>query len=86
LKKLKVELYFAKKSNISTTYPLESTQLPECYFFDAIFKRIFKILSKHGKEVEVQHEEKVWYLVIDGLLDLKSAHEISHKVYCRRFF
>ena len=53
LKKLKVELYFAKKSNINISFPLESTQLPECYFFDAIFKRIFKILSKHGKEVEV---------------------------------
>jgi len=86
LPKVKVELYFAKKNSISTIYPLTNLLLPECYFFDAIFKRIFKILVKHGKDVEVQKEEKVWYLVVDGLLDLKSAPDISFKVYCREFF
>jgi hypothetical protein len=86
LSKMKVELYFSKKNNIDVSYPLASTQLSECYFFDAIFKRIYKILSKHGKEVEVDREEKVWYLAIDALLDLKSGSQVAHKAYCRRFF
>ena len=83
---MKVELYFAKKNKININYPITSTQLSECYFFDAIFKRIYHILSKHGKEVEVDKEEKVWYLAVDALLDLKSANLVAHKGYCRRFF
>jgi hypothetical protein len=43
----------------------------ECHFFDAIFRRIYKILVNHGREVETDKEEKIWYLAIDAILDLK---------------
>ncbi len=86
LKRLKVELYFAKQSNIPTSYCLQSTQLSECYFFDAIFRRILGILINHGKEVEETKEERVWFLAIDALLDLKQHESIALKKYCKRFF
>ena len=56
---------------MSTEFPVPTAQMPECYFFDAIFKRVLGILTKHGKEVEEDKEEKVWFHAIDTLLDLK---------------
>lgn len=86
LKKLKIELYFAKQNAVTTDFPVNSTQMSECYFFDAIFRRVLGILSKHGKEVDQDKEEKVWFLAIDTLLDLKQHHDVSFKGYCKRFF
>ena len=61
-------------------------QISECQFFDAIFKRVYKILVKYGKEVEAEKEERIWYLTIDALLDLKEHEKVILKSYCRRFF
>ena len=71
LNKLKVELYFAKQNQIQNNFPVSSSQMSECYFFDAIFRRVLGILSKHGKEVDQDKEEKIWFLAIDTVLDLK---------------
>ena len=71
LKKMKIELYFAKKNNLSTAFCISNPQMNECHFFDAIFRRIYKILVNHGREVETDKEEKIWYLAIDAILDLK---------------
>lgn len=70
-KKVKIELYYAKKTSLSTNFCISSAQMSECRFFDSIFKRVYGILSKHGKEVEADKEQKIWYLAIDALLDLK---------------
>jgi len=86
LDKLKIELYFAKGKNISTQYSIKSTHLHECHFFDSIFRRVYKILIKHGKEVDSDKEERIWYLAIDALLDLKQHESVALKSYCRRFF
>lgn len=60
--------------------------MSECHFFDSIFRRIYKILVKHGREVEADKEERIWYLAIDALLDLKQHETVILKAYCRRFF
>ncbi len=72
LRKLKIEVYFAKQNDdLSIAYPISSSHTPECYFFDAVFKRIVGILVKHSKDIEEEKEEKVWFLTIDAILDLK---------------
>ena len=60
--------------------------MSECHFFDAIFRRVYRILIKHGKEVETDKEEKIWYLAIDAMLDLKQHETVALKTYCRRYF
>lgn len=80
--KIKVELYFAKLKGHKTAYPVANLQLSECAFFDSVFRRLYNIMIKHGREVD----EKVWYLAIDTLLDLKQNDSIILKAYCKRFF
>jgi hypothetical protein len=86
LPKVKIELYFAKKQSLPTEFCLANPQMAECHFFDAIFRRIYNILVKHGREVEADKEERIWYLAIDALLDLKQHETVALKAYCRRFF
>jgi hypothetical protein len=64
-------LYFAKKNQVTTDYPVPSAQMPECFFFDAIFKRVLGILSKNSKDIDEDKEEKVWFMAFDTLLDIK---------------
>ena len=61
--------------------------MPECHFFDGIFRRVLGILTKHVREgVDQDKEETVWFLAIDALLDLKQHDKIALKKYCKRFF
>lgn len=86
MQKLKVELYFAKKNGQSTAYPCRNSQLlRETQFFDGIFRRVLGILAKHGREVEADKEEKVWFHTIDSIHDLKSDDTLLLKSYCQRF-
>jgi hypothetical protein len=72
LRKLKVELFFALKKDISLNFPITQEFMTYTVQFDSIFKQILKICRKNSKEVEHDKEELVWYIVIDTLMDLKN--------------
>jgi Zinc finger, C3HC4 type (RING finger) len=86
LRKLKVELYFAIKKDISLNFPVHQDFMVETTCFDSIFKQILKICRKNSKEVEHDKEELVWYIVIDTLMELKGNDCVAFKSFCRNFF
>ena len=86
LRKLKVELYFALKKEMSLNFPVNQDFMVETTQFDSIFKQILKICRKNSKEVEHDKEELVWYIVIDTLMDLKNNEVVAYKSFCRNFF
>lgn len=86
LNKLKLELYFAKKNGISSSFCITNELMIECVLFDNVFKKILKICSKNSKEVDHDKEELIWYIVIDALIELRQNEKVFHKIFCRSFF
>jgi hypothetical protein len=60
--------------------------LETCSFFDNIFKKFFKICKKYSKDVPKDQEDKMWFLVVDCLLEMKKNEEVIGKNFCKDFF
>lgn len=54
-------------------------------FFDSIFGRLIKICLNHSKEVDQKHEDTIWFMVVDVLLDTLRPLYLQKK-YTRDYF
>jgi hypothetical protein len=42
---------------------------PQIKAFDNIYGRMLKICQNHSKEVDQKHEETIWFLVVDVVIE-----------------
>jgi hypothetical protein len=81
------ELNQAHVHRLATHYQIQNEQaLPTATKFDQLFKRVLKICRKNCGEVDIGHEELVWYIVLDTLIGLKSAPEFKEDEHFKTFF
>jgi hypothetical protein len=54
-------------------------------YFDSIFGRLIKICLNHSKEVDQKHEDAIWFMVVDALLEALRPLYVQ-KAYAREYF